>query len=262
MSGFWPTFIWLESEVRRFRSIIVGRANRRFFIQLALGRVPAVYILVARFRRHKAREDKSPFKKALVSRATDIVIEGYPRSANTFLTVKFMLATKFSYNVAHHYHTPVQVIEGVRNGAVCVVIIRDPIGAIASFLKREPTLSPSLAVAHYSAFYERILPLLDKVAIVTFEQVTQNSGAVIEHLVQVLDRSVTVEGVSNEDIFHAIEERSAYNNKGLFSEERVPRPSGQRDMQSIDIANWGTPETLDRCLTLYKFLSTKAIDVS
>src|SRR5215210_2906944 len=57
---------------------------------------------------------KPSYRDLLVARRTQIVIEGFPRSGNTFAVVAFEQAQRESVRVAHHLHMPAQVIRAAQ----------------------------------------------------------------------------------------------------------------------------------------------------
>src|SRR5437773_3659904 len=65
---------------------------------------------------------------------TEIVIEGFPRSATSFAVAAFRLAQDREVVVGHHVHSPAQVIEAVRRGVPAIVLVREPEEAALSFL--------------------------------------------------------------------------------------------------------------------------------
>ena len=121
---------------------------------------------------------RSRVRQNMVRRDTRIVFEGYPRSANTYVTTAFRL-TNEGARYASHLHSPVNVELGVRRAIPVVVLIRDPLDAVTSELQYETGLSPALALAAYLAFYRRVVPLLDDVLLVSFESATEDFGSVV-----------------------------------------------------------------------------------
>jgi len=95
--------------------------------------------------------------------STELVIEGFPLSANTFAVVAFELSQKKKVKTAHHLHNPGQVCEAARLGIPAVVLIRRPLDAIASFLVRDPSYDVASAIQKYCRFYEPLLPLKKQV---------------------------------------------------------------------------------------------------
>jgi hypothetical protein len=114
----------------------------------------------------------------LVRSDTAIVIEGYPRSANTYAATAFRSANP-GVRYASHLHSPVNVEQGVGNGIPVLVLLRHPVDAVISQLQFHPGLSPRLALRAYVRFYRRVLPLVDDIVLATFETVTSDFGHVV-----------------------------------------------------------------------------------
>lgn len=126
---------------------------------------------------------------------TDVVIEGPPRSANSFAVRAFESAQSDSVNIGHHLHAPAHVLRGCSLGLPTLVLIRDPrdyvISRKAFHLEvslREQVCHPHLAATSamllrdWCRFYETIWPRRDEFVVATFETVTSNFGAAIERL--------------------------------------------------------------------------------
>jgi len=122
-----------------------------------------------------------PRRRALVvTQDTDIVIEGYPRSANTFAVAAFLLAQPRPVNIAHHLHVPIQVIRAVQWGIPALVLLRNPDDAVLSWLVRERGLSVARALKDYVAFYTALRPYRYGFVLATFEDVTQHFPQVVD----------------------------------------------------------------------------------
>lgn len=70
-----------------------------------------------------------------VSRSTDLVIEGFPRSANTYALVAFEHANGTAHRVSSHLHTPESVRRAVRLRLPVVLLVRDPAEVLVSTLQ-------------------------------------------------------------------------------------------------------------------------------
>lgn len=112
---------------------------------------------------------------------TQIVIEGYPRSANSSTTTHFH-AFNPNVNIAHHHHVPAQIIKGVESFTPIIVLIRNPIEAIASFKCYEPNISLTLAIKAYISFYKTILPYKSGFIVASFPQIILEFDVVIARL--------------------------------------------------------------------------------
>ena len=117
-----------------------------------------------------------------VFRDTDAVIEGFPRSANTFAVIAFQLAQSESIRVAHHLHVPSQVIAAAKWGIPTMVLVRDPEQAILSLVQLQPHITLQQGLKDYVRFYRRILPYREHFIVAPFEEVSTDFGALIRRL--------------------------------------------------------------------------------
>jgi hypothetical protein len=114
-----------------------------------------------------------------VSRTTEIVIEGYPRSGNTFAVVAFRLAQGREIEIAHHLHAAAQIKRAARLDVPAIVLIRKPSEAILSLVVRDPHASLRWALRSYIRFYSAVFPYLEKTVVAPFETVTSDLASVI-----------------------------------------------------------------------------------
>lgn len=122
------------------------------------------------------------FSANLVGPSTRIVIEGYPRSANSYAVRAFLLANGDDTPLAHHLHSPVNIEEGVARALPVVLLVRAPVDATASLLLRAPAMPPRVAVERYIRFHRRLLPLLGSVVVAPYEVVISDFGAVVDEV--------------------------------------------------------------------------------
>lgn len=118
----------------------------------------------------------------VVSSSTDIVIEGYPRSANTFALSAFLLAQQQQVEIAHHIHGPAQIIWAVRHSIPTLVLIREPRESVVSLVVRQPLLSLQQALKNYIRFYEKVFPYRGSFVVADFDEVTSDYGSTIERV--------------------------------------------------------------------------------
>jgi hypothetical protein len=117
-----------------------------------------------------------------ITDATDVVIEGFPRSSNTFAAAAMHQASGGSLVVASHVHTPSQVVLAVRRSLPTLVVIREPRPTLRSLLVAAPHVRVRTAVDEWIHHYELLWPLRDRFVVATFEQVTGDFGAVIARM--------------------------------------------------------------------------------
>lgn len=113
----------------------------------------------------------------LADRDTELVIEGFPRSANTFSEVALYISQGADFKMAHHGHYPVHVKHALALGKPCVVLIRDPMSAVASLIDLGTPDDIGQLLDRYASYYSYILTVIDQVLIWDFTEVTENFPA-------------------------------------------------------------------------------------
>jgi len=125
---------------------------------------------------------QSCYKDLIVNNNTHLVIEGFPRCANTFAVVAFQQAQHETINIAHHMHSEVQVVLGVKYKIPVLVLCREPAHAIASLVTRHPHISVGQALRRYCLFYNTVFDYYQSVVFADFSQVTNDYASVINRL--------------------------------------------------------------------------------
>ena len=117
-----------------------------------------------------------------VTRRSDIVIEGAPRSANTFAVEAFRHAQPRPVRMAHHFHAAGQLLLAERWGVPAIVLIRCPEDTVASQLVYAPMATPEACLREYTSFYSCLLSRRHAFVIARFDEVTADFGGVIERV--------------------------------------------------------------------------------
>lgn len=115
----------------------------------------------------------------LVHPDTDILIEGFPRSANSFAVAAFRLAQGRPVDVAHHTHAPGHVLAALRLGVPALVLIREPEESVLEFVIVRPDLTLRQALRGWVRFYAALLGRRSQFVVGPFPEVTSDFGAVI-----------------------------------------------------------------------------------
>jgi hypothetical protein len=159
-------------------------AQLRYRSKQFIGRHPWLYRAVFR--------NRSGFEDLLVDENTDICIEGFPRSANSFAVAAFRHAQDEPVGIAHHNHVPASVLTAVQNGLPTVVLIRDPVEAVISnrgLQLQIGTVEDKAMPMHVSfetqlnawkSFYETVWPHRNQVVTAPFETVIDDFGLIID----------------------------------------------------------------------------------
>ena len=123
----------------------------------------------------------SGWRAVAVTASTDLVVEGYPRSANTYVVMAIAAASSSPLSIAHHLHAPAHVRRAARLHTPTIVLGREPIAAAASLMVREAVPARRALTAYYR-FYEGIYRTREKVLYCPFFLATTRLGYVVETL--------------------------------------------------------------------------------
>lgn len=179
-----------------------------------------------------------------------LVIEGYPRSGNTYLQSAFLLANGFGQHVACHRHAPAQVFRALRLDRPTVITIRQPADATLSYVIRWTDLSLAHALEDYIDFYRAVWPVRDRVVICLFDDIVRDAGSVIDQVNARFGTSYAryVKSSENETAVRAwIDDRYRTMRNGQLVEAEVSRPSEERRRRKTDIEHLlRDPDTASR----------------
>ena len=172
-----------------------------------------------------------PESKAPVDRDTDVVIDGFPRSANTFAATAFELVQPSRVRVARHLHVPSQIVAAAKQRIPTMVLIRDPEDAVLSLVVRAPSLTVEEGLNDYVRFYRRILPYRDRFVVAGFAEVSTDFGRSIRRLNERFGTSFREFDHTDEAVAHCFKiiEAHARDRSGDVIEARVARPSERRE---------------------------------
>jgi len=150
--------------------------NTTYWLNYRFGESPFLFWLHTRFKPAK--------KLRYASKEFDIVIDGYPRSANSYAYACFCVSQKKACKVGHHIHVPAQIIRGSRLHLPTILLIRDPEKAIPSLQLFYPDISMANAIRGYISFYSTILEGNYKFVLAEFNEVISDFGEIIKRVNQ------------------------------------------------------------------------------
>lgn len=194
--------------------------HRHAFAQ-AVSRQPAIYLPLARlYVRISGRHENVH----VLTPRTDLVIEGFPRSANSFAIAAFRHAQPGPVRIAHALHTPAHVIQAVRWQIPVLICLREPAAAILSYAVYSPHLVIEGLLKEYVNFHEAIRDYRAGFVAATFEQTTLDFGGVCRRLNRKYNRSFGVFEHTKENVDKCFERITGEHH-----------PSGERDQLKAEI---------------------------
>ena len=204
----------------------------RYELYSFLGQWDAIYLPLVRIMgKHNTR---------IVKPTTEIVIEGFPRSANTFAVVAFRQAQARTVEIAHHLHTVAQVSYAAKHNIPIMLLVRPPQDAIVSLVIRHPYISLKQALRAYIRFYLGVAKLRDQLIVVTFDEAISNLSVGISRINEKYSVEFNLFAHSETSVAQCFEEIERLNKKftknTAILETMVARPSQERATLKKEIA--------------------------
>jgi|SaaInlStandDraft_1057018.scaffolds.fasta_scaffold01433_9 hypothetical protein len=177
-------------------------------------KMPRLFMFIQRLR-HFNR----PSYKRLASRSHDLLIEGFPRSSNSFFVKALSQANNLlDLKIATHFHSSAHVLMGVKYNLPVVVLIRNPSDAVFSLLahgfqlgiitecsKKDEELLLRSSLKQYLSFYKPLLHSKN-ILFIRFEEVINNFDKTIDKLNKRFStsyNSLSDNGITNDDVFNS-----------------------------------------------------------
>ena len=168
--------------------------------------------------------------RRFVGPRTDLVIDGFERSGNTFAYFAFLDANGDRFRIGHHTHSTAQLHWARRLHVPAVVPVREPDACALSAAIRWPERALDDILEDYITFHARVTDLTDHVDVVDFDRITTDFGGVVADL---NDRHGTTftrftgDDEARERVFAAIDDHTRAG-LGHLDTTALPRPSAER----------------------------------
>jgi hypothetical protein len=148
--------------------------NYWFATRYALGRHRWTFALL--------RLAPGPYASVPVDRETEVCIDGFPRSGNTYAAFA-LLHTNPDTRLAHHTHVPMQILRAVKLGVPCAVLTRPPLDTLTSLcIFADDELSDTLAFKTYIDFHRRIAPVAGAAVVCRFDELVADPSVLVRRL--------------------------------------------------------------------------------
>jgi len=165
-----------------------------------------------------------------ITQQTALVIEGFPRSGNSFATTAFGLAAGPDVQRSSNTHLPGQVRIAVARGIPTLVLIRRCADAAASLCVAAPYLTPAMAVREWLRFYRAVAAYQSRFVLATFDEVTADFGAVITRVNERFGTAFPLFEHTSDNVARVQRALEDYGvrKRGYLREESIARPSAAR----------------------------------
>lgn len=164
---------------------------------------------------------------------TEIVIEGFPRSGNTFAVFAFVDAQPGDVRVASHIHHLAPLRIAMKRRLPLLVVCREPVDCLSSYLVAGPHARPAGVLREYVHHHRGVWNLRSGMVLATFDQVTNDLGSVIDRVNARYGTDFARfehEPEAVERVFGRIDEYHASVHRGKEARRIVPTPrEGRHD---------------------------------
>lgn len=185
---------------------------------------PALFYQVMPYRKR--------YSDLLIRDDTQLVVEGYPRSANTYAVAALWVSNGQQLRIARHTHAVAQLRRARDRGLPTLLLIRRPEDAILSYVIREPKVDIPLAIRRYLNYYQAANEFREHLVVSDFNTTISRFECVVNALNKKFD--LTLKPFENNEktqqkITRLVEIMEKKDSGGSISELKVARPSEERN---------------------------------
>lgn len=178
-----------------------------------------------------------------VTRSTTLAIDGFPRSANGYVSYALAMLLPDDALLSTMTHAPHTVRAAARMGRPCVLLIRQPDDVVASILTYDLRQTAEAMFRAYAIYYEAVQRASSRVVVADFAEATHDIASVARRLEERYGMGIPEErarALRPEQVFarldddaRAMVERDEITPESL--ERRISRPVEGR--QHVDVSD-------------------------
>jgi hypothetical protein len=196
----------------------------------------------------------------LARRDTELCVDGFPRSGNSFLVAAIQRWNP-DLRLSHHTHLAGNIKFAVEQGIPTVILLRKPADAVASAMIWDGMITPRVGLFTYMHFYRSVAAILEKALLVNFEDAVGKPDAVVDLINQTFGTTI------NRLSFDAGEERKIRNylvrhdarNERDASRSTLPNAEKQ-GLKQAALADINQCALLERAERLWRDLAPERIE--
>lgn len=170
-----------------------------------------------------------------ITRDTELVLEGYFRTGNTFAVRAFDISQPAPRKMAHHTHAIATLLVAAERNLPSMVLLRKPTDTVISAALKAPGTTLAQHLKWYIRYYQTVDRLRDHFYIARFDEVTADFGEVIRNLnlrfrTDFAPFDHTPDNVQK--VFDWIEEMDRRVTSGNVMQYSIPQPQ-KRDVKAM-----------------------------
>jgi hypothetical protein len=232
----------------------------RFEIGSIIRQYPLLFFPLLRLS-HKVGGLRPP---ALIARDTELVLEGYFRTGNTFSALAFFLAQPTPTPVANHTHAIATLLVAAQRSLPTLVLLRRPADTVVSAVLKTPGTKLSQHLKWYIRYYETVHRYQEHFYVALFDELTTDLGEVIRNVNRRFGTTFVPFDHTQENaakVFHWIEEIDRGIHAGSTAQYSIPlqerRAAKRLVMKELERAEYS--HLLERANQVYQSICVKRL---
>lgn len=194
-------------------------------------------------------KSRPAFRGQRIVAETNLIIEGFPRSANTYAKYAAEYSLGPGVRLAGHAHSAALVAEGAKLGLPAIVLVREPDATVASLHQFMDGVPLRNCYRAYARFHSTVLKVAESVQISSFESILSDFGGQVGRLNERFGTSFSIyqKTPSGEAQIRAmVEADGRRRHGGNLPEKSTARPSDSRTPASQLIEKSTEEFTIER----------------
>ena len=183
-------------------------------------------------------QGKAQHRKQVNSR-TELVIEGFPSSANSFLVRCLQQGLKGRpLRYADHHHSAAMAVKAVRLRIPTVLCVREPLDTCLSAARRWPLWTVEEYLMRYVEFHQILIPYMEEMVVSDFDVTTKLPVKVITQvLAQVEGRELKID---EEDVKKRAAEQPGMSTKEIAEKKAREQKKREQLLETFEASGGET----------------------
>jgi hypothetical protein len=202
---------------------------------------------------------------AFVEQDTELVLEGYFRTGNTFAVRAFNISQQKPRKIAHHTHAIATLVVAANRNLPTLVLLRKPVDTVISAVQKAPGTTLAQHLKWYVRYYESVNSLCAHFCIASFDELTLDFGQVIQKLNRRFKMDLTPFDHSQENVqkvFDWIEamDRGIYSSSVTQYSIPLPEKRAVKNAMLKELEKQEYRRLLDKADHLYETICVKRME--
>ncbi len=192
-----------------------------------------------------------------VTAQTTLVIDGFPRSANSYVFYAVRRVAGPEVHLAGHTHSARTILTAAHRGIPTILLIRSPRDAVSSLVQYAPGVRPRDGFSAYTRFHEALGEVLGQIEIAPFEEVTADLSSVLARTGRRygVDLPVYAGGAQDEQaVRKALDDANRRYHGGSENTAARPSPARRSPAEILGDLDMRTKSALRRAETAYQLV--------